>query len=87
MEIRYIDNPKIIYHSSAFNLSSHSEIIICNINHGCDSDFINKFEVKINNKWVLMVDAFKNHNLITDDHNTRFYLPINNEDKKRGYYL
>jgi len=87
MEVRYINKPDEIFFSNTFNLSSNTEIIFCNENIGCDSDFLELFEVKIKNKWVLMKDAFKNHDLITDNHNIYFFEPINKIDKKRGYCL
>ena len=87
MKVRYITNPKTEYYSNIFNLSSLSEIIICNDDTGCNSDFINKFEVFINEKWVLLVDAFYNNNLITDNYNVYFFESTNKIDKKRGYTI
>jgi hypothetical protein len=34
-----------------------------------------------------MREAFNQHLIITDNYNTRFCEPKNEEDKKRGYYL
>ena len=85
MKVRYIINPKIEYYSNSFNLASSSEIIFCNENYRCDSDFISKFEVFIKGSWVLLDDAFYNNDLITDNHNVYFFEPVNEIDKKRGY--
>ena len=87
MKVRYITNPETEYYSNTFNLSSTSEIIICNDDTGCDSDFINKFEVIINGVWVLLTDAFYNNSLITDNNNVYFFEPTNEKDKKRGYTI
>lgn len=87
MKVRYIKHPETIYYSNSFNLSSNSEIIFANEDFGYDSDFIEKFEVLINDNWVLLTDAFKNSDLITDNHNTRFCKPLNDEDRKRGYFI
>ncbi len=32
-----------------------------------------------------MNEAFENHDLITDNYNTEFFEPKNDEEKKRGY--
>lgn len=35
--------------------------------------------------WISMSEAFENHDLITDNYNTTFFEPNNEEEKKRGY--
>jgi len=35
--------------------------------------------------WIPMDEAFKNKDLITDNYNTTFFEPENDEEKKRGY--
>ncbi len=37
--------------------------------------------------WISMGEAFKNHDLITDNYNTEFFEPKNEEEKKRGYRM
>ncbi len=37
--------------------------------------------------WVSMSEAFKNNDLITDNYNTKFFEPENDEERKRGYRL
>jgi len=37
--------------------------------------------------WIPMDEAFKNKDLITDNYNTTFFEPENDEEKKRGYRL
>lgn len=86
MKVRYITNPETEYYSNTFNLSSTSEIIICNDDTGCNSGFINKFEVLINEVWVLLTDAFYDNSLITDNHNVYFFEPTNERDKKKRIY-
>ena len=86
MDVRYINNPDEIFFSNTLNICSCFEVMICN-ERTVQSEFINKLEVKIKNKWVLMKNAFKNHDLITDNDNCYFFEPINEIDKKRGYCL
>ena len=38
-------------------------------------------------KWMDMGDAFKSHNLITDNYNNYFFEPKNEDDKVRGFTL
>ena len=37
--------------------------------------------------WIPMSDAFKNNDLITDNYNTEFFEPKDDEERKRGYRL
>jgi len=37
--------------------------------------------------WILMSEAFKNNDLITDNYNVEFFEPENDEERKRGYRL
>jgi len=37
--------------------------------------------------WMSMSEAFKNNDLITDNYNTKFFEPKNDEERKRGYRL
>lgn len=37
--------------------------------------------------WISMDEAFKNKDLITDNYNTKFFEPKDEEEKNRGYRL
>ncbi len=37
--------------------------------------------------WIPLSKSFKEHLVITDNHNTEFFEPENEEEKKRGYRL
>lgn len=86
MDVRYINKPDEVFYSNCFNISSCFEVLICN-SKTVNSEFIYKLEVKIKDKWILMKNAFKNHDLITDTQNSYFFEPTNEIDKKRGYCL
>ena len=74
--------------SNQFNIHGLGEMIVC-FDDGADSDFIRDYDVFIESeqKWIDMYDAFEQHLIITDNYNTRFCEPTNEEDKARGYYL
>lgn len=72
-----------------FNTSSLSEILVFFENGGADSDYIQNYDVFLESKqeWKDMSEAFKDKDLIIDNHNTYFAEPQNEEDRKRGYFL
>lgn len=80
--------------SGRFNPVGMSEIIVqwddINGEHmGADSDYISEYEVYLNKtgEWKDMTQAFKDHDLITDDYNVKFFEPISEENRVRGYVL
>ncbi len=87
MKIRKTDTGEIGA-SSEFNTSSLSEIIVY-FNDWMDTDFMKDYYVFIEaeQKWMTFKLAFKQNYIITDNHNTCFFEPENEEDKKRGYTL
>ena len=87
MKVRLKNNPEITGFSNTFNPASVIEIIVMYDDGGGDSDFITNYEVLIDDKWIDMSDAFKNHDLITDNYNTEFFEPKDDEERKRGYRL
>lgn len=69
--------------ASQFNVHAMAEVLT-----GDDSAYISDLDVWIEGKgWVDMGEAFRNHDLIVDDYNTRFFEPRTEEDRKRGYAL
>jgi len=79
----------IIWYSNKFNVHGLSEIIIQHSEYGADSAYIKDFDIFLEQKqeWKDMAQAFKNKDLITDNHNIYFFEPKNEEDRKRGFTL
>lgn len=72
--------------SGDFNVHAMSEIIV--YTDDCTSDFISNYDVFIESigEWVDMHEAFKQKLIITDNYNTNFREPLNEEEKERGWY-
>lgn len=70
--------------SSQFNVHAMSEVLT-----GDDSAFISELDVWIValQEWKDMEQAFRDHDIIIDNYNTRFFEPRNAEDRERGYTL
>jgi len=87
MKILKIDTGEI-GSSSKFNTSSFSEIIVY-FDDWMDTDYMSNYYVFIEatQKWMTFKEAFKQKYIITDNHNTCFFEPKNEEDKERGYTL
>jgi len=83
MKVKY-KKSGMITEANRFNTSTCSEVLT-----GDDSVFIIDLDVYLDSKlkWVDMGEAFKNKDLITDNYNTRFFEPKNEEDKQRGFSL
>jgi hypothetical protein len=81
MQIRYRDTG-ILGVASSFNLSA--KVIIND-----DSAFERDLDVWLEQKqcWKSMDEAFRDCDLITDDHNTHFFEPLTEADRARGYTL
>jgi len=74
---------------STFNMCSLSEIIVSFVGGNSTSAFIKDFEVFLESSkvWKDMFNAFKDKDIITDNHNSIFFEPKNKEDRNRGYTL
>ena len=83
MKVRYKETG-VIAGSGRFNISTVGEVLT-----GDDSAYIHDLDVWLEQKkeWKDMVQAFKDYDLITDNDNTIFFEPRNEEEKKRGYSL
>jgi hypothetical protein len=83
MRVRYKKSGYITY-SGSFNLNALNEVLT-----GDDSPFVSQLDVWLDKKqeWKDMGKAFTDHDLITDNWNTCFFEPENEEDKKLGYKL
>ena len=79
----------IVWYSHQFNTHGIGEIIIQHPDYGADSDYGKDFDVFLESKqeWKDMAQAFKDHDLITDNYNSIFFEPKNQEDRRRGYTL
>jgi len=86
VKVRLIKNPEITGEANEFNTT---EVIVYydGENGHKDSEFPSDLEVLINDKWITLKEAFKNHDLIYDLHNTKFFEPKDEEERKRGYRI
>lgn len=75
-------------HGSKFNVHAMSEVVTMS-DDGGDSAFISDLDVYLEQKqqWKDMHQAFKEHDLITDNYNTAFGEPETEEDRERGYWI
>ena len=86
MKVRLIDNPEITGEANDFN---GIEVIVYydGENGYISSELPSDLEVLIHDKWITFKEAFKNHDLICDLHNTKFFEPKDEEERKRGYRI
>jgi hypothetical protein len=75
----------VIGSSSQFNVHGIGEIIVAYEDGDMDSCFIKDFDVFLQNEWIDLSESFRNHLLITDNYNTIFFEPRNEEEKIRGF--
>jgi hypothetical protein len=71
--------------SNRFNTHGLAEVIVQFDEGGEDSMFIKDLDVFVNGAWKDMNKAFNDKDLITDNYNTMFFVPENDEEKFRGY--
>jgi len=89
MKVRMKTDHHHPFSSGKFNTTAINEVLGFGDVFGSDDFFIHELDVFLESKkkWVDMREAFKNHDLITDNYNTYFFEPKNEEDRKRGYTL
>lgn len=87
MKVRMKDDLDHPFSASKFNIHALNEVIGFGEQFGSDLFFIRDLDVLIGDKWIDMGEAFKSHDLITDNYNTWFFEPANEEDRKRGFTL
>ena len=86
MKVRFTDKPHITGTSNRFNVVALAEVIVgFDGDMGADTCFIRDLDVLIKEEWITLSQAFKNHDLITDNYNTTFFEPKTPEDRERGY--
>ena len=68
--------------ASRFNVNALAEVLT-----GDDSPFIKDLDVYLEatSEWKDMSEAFRDHDLITDDYNEHFFEPKTQEDRERGW--
>jgi len=88
MECRLHDNHYAVGACAKFNINALSEVFAVIDGEYLDM-FINELDVFVTAKkeWIHLPDAFKNKDVITDNFNTNFFEPKNEEDKNRGYTI
>lgn len=86
MKLRHKSTGQVA-HASRFNVHGLSEIIVYFEDGGADSDYIHKYDVFLTKTgtWKHMPRAFRDHDLIVDDYNEKFFEPENDEERERGY--
>ena len=94
MKVRMKDNPALEFYSAEFNThdGASAEVLGCHSSFGVDLFFIEDLDVFIEKNinffaWKDMGQAFRDHDLITDNLNKYFFEPENKEDRKRGFTL
>lgn len=81
MKVRYKETKKEAC-SSEFNIHALGEVLT-----GDDGAYIRDLDVLVNGTWKDMGQAFEDKDIITDNYNSRFFVPPTPEDKERGYTL
>lgn len=90
MQVREKTKPDNKINSSKFNIHALNEVICYWEEGDADSMYIEDLDVFItanNIGWKDMQQAFKDHDIIIDNFNSRFFEPPTEEDRKRGYTL
>jgi hypothetical protein len=89
MKVRLRKDHKVTGQSSTFNMSAIDEVKVYFDIDDVDSCFVKEIDVFITktSKWKSLYEAFKDHDVITDNYNSHFFEPKNEEDRKRGYSL
>lgn len=74
--------------ASRFNMSSLSEILVNYDSGEADSDYQSNWDVQLpDGSWKDLRQAFKDHDVVTDNYNSRFHFPATLEDRERGFTL
>lgn len=89
MKVRLKAKPEVTGSSDSFNVHALAEILVNFDNdQGASSEYIKDYEVLLSDgNWHDMGVAFEQHFLITDNFNTGFFEPKNEEDQIRGFTL
>src|SRR5690606_11492436 len=79
-------------YSSDLNTNALGEIVVYYDDGGADSDYISNYDVLLKTgpragQWIPLTEAFKHHDVIVDNYNTRFGEPLADADRERGYSI
>ncbi len=82
MTLRYKKHPDDVFQSNSLNTLALAEVLT-----GDDSAFFSDLDVWIEAKqeWKCLSQAFRDKDVITDNYNTMFFEPKNEEERNRGY--
>lgn len=83
MKVRYQKTGSIAS-ANQFNMHAMAEVLT-----GDDSASIHELDVYLEQKqeWKSLADAFRDHDVIVDNYNSRFFEPETEEDRQRGFTL
>lgn len=89
MKLRHTTTHKSCF-SSTFNTHALGEIIVGFDEGDMDSDYISNYDVLLEigpraGQWVSLRDAFRQHDVIPNNHNTCFAEPASDEARARGW--
>lgn len=91
MKVRMKNKPVLAFYSGKFCTHAIGEVQGCHESFGVDLFFISDLDVFIEADirigWKDMGQAFRDKDLITDNFNTYFFEPKNEEDRERGFTL
>lgn len=90
MKVRHKDRPDKEGIANNFNLSTvSSQEMFVYFPGDADSDYVKDYEVFLEStqEWKDMNEAFRDHDLITDNYNHHFFEPDNDMDRERGYTI
>ena len=79
---------KELLQTGKFNIHSLDEILVYGPDW-MDSDYMEIYDVHIkkSEQWKDLRQAFMDKDIITDNYNTCFFEPANEEDRERGFTL
>ena len=74
--------------SNCFNPNAYAEIIVYFLDGDCSSEFVKDYDVYLENgrTWADMSEALQEGLIIPDNHNIHFREPIDEDEKKKGWY-
>lgn len=88
MRAREKEKHEMQFETKMFNIHAIGEVLVYDESFGCDLFFVKDLDVLLKDgTWKDMRQAFKDHDLITDNYNTYIFEPENEEDRERGYTL
>lgn len=86
VKVRRIGTTSPIGAASQFNIHAIGEVIVMWADDASD-EYVRDLEAEIDGEWKPLGQAFTDKDLITDNYNTRFFVPPTPEDRERGYAL